>query len=147
MWDVNNMFTHDGAGGLVQALTGDAFSTNIIDLDVANRNIAAGKKGVYLVIISTIAFNTLTSLEIILETDTESTFSTALKQVETKHYALADLTAGQILWNQRLNVALYQRWLRLKFNVVGSNPSTGSLQGGFTDGPESAEAQLDQVAL
>lgn len=141
------MFTHDGAGSLVQAITGDTASTNAIDLDVANRNIAAGKKGVHLVVIVTETFDNLTTLEILLQTDTDSSFTTAKRDVEKREFALGKLTAGAILINQRLNVALYQRWMRLYFNVIDSSPSAGKIQAGFTDGPESAETSIDQINL
>lgn len=147
MWDVNNMFTHDGSGGLVQAITADAASTNIIDLDVEGLNIAAGKKGIYLVVVVIEEFNNLGSLELLVQTDTNDNFATNLKEIWKREFALADLTVGQLLFNQRLPVEIYQRYIRLFFKVVGSNPDTGKVQGGFTDGPESAQAQLDQVTL
>lgn len=147
MWDILNLFTHDGSGGLSQAITADAATTNVMDLGAANLNIAGGKKGIYLVAIVTETFTNLTSLEILLQTDTDSTFATALKEVEKREFALATLVAGTILINQRLNVALYQRWMRGYFNVVGSTPDAGEIIMGFTDGPESAGPQLDQVTL
>lgn len=145
MWDVNNMFTHDGSGGLVQTITDTAASTNPIDLGAAGKNIAAGKKGIYLVAIATEAFATLTSLEILLETSSAENFETNKLQVDMRHYLRATMTAGQILWNQRLSVELYQRYLRLYFNVIGTTASAGKIIAGLTDGPESAQTQLDQV--
>lgn len=141
------MFTHDGSGGLTQTITDTIASTNIIDLAKAGKNIAAGKKGIYLIIIATEVFATLTSLEILLETSSAEDFGTNKLQVEMRHYLRQTMTAGQILWNQRLNVALYQRYLRLYFAVVGTTASTGKLIAGLTDGPESAQAQIDQLNL
>lgn len=147
MWDVNNMFTHDGSGGLVQTITDSAASTNVLDLAKAGKNIAAGKKGVYLVGIATEAFATLTSLEILLRTATDEAMTSDVKEVEMKHFLRATLSAGQIFWNQRLNVALYQRYMDVYFAVVGTTASTGKIQMGFCDGPESAQTQIDQVNL
>lgn len=128
-----------------QAITGDAASANLIDLDVANLNIAAGRP-LYLVVKVGSAFVTLTSLEIALETDTAVGFATAKKQVMINNVALASLTAGAVVVNQALPVQKYQRYMRVYFNVVGSNPGSGSTICAYlTDSPEEAMSQLDLV--
>jgi hypothetical protein len=145
MYDVNNCFTHDGAGGLVQALTGDAASTNYIDLDAAGLNIAGGKP-IYLVCRVVSAFVTLTTLEILLENDEDSGFATSLIQVLMWRYTLAQLTAGALIINQALPVVKYKQYMRLYFNVVGSDPGSGSsLIAGLVRGPEPAVDAIDQV--
>lgn len=143
MFDINNVFTHDGSGGLVQAVSGDAASTNLIDLNVANLNIAGGKKGTYLIVKSTVAAQTMTSLEIALETDTDSGFATAKKQVGIWNIVAATMTAGATLINQVLPVQKYQRYIRLYFNVI--NSGTVTIFAALSDGPEAAVNQIDLV--
>ncbi len=151
MFDIRTCYTYAYSAGteadFAQSLTGDAASTNLIDHGAANINLGGGKKSPYILIKALAAFNTLTSLEILLETDTDSGFATAKKQVQKWEFALASLTAGALLVCQALPAMKSQRYSRLTFNVVGSNPSTGSIIAALVDGPEAAAAELDQVSL
>jgi len=152
MFDINNHFTYAYSAGteadFEQALTGDAASTNALDLKKAAINIAAGKRPIYLIVKAgnTADFNTLTSLEIQLCTGTSIDKSTGKKVIQKWRYALAGLTAGTLLVNQALPVALYQRYLYLYFNVLGSDPSAGGIKAYLSDSPESAETDVDQTA-
>lgn len=145
MFDNKNIFTIQTDGTITQDITGDADSTSHIDFDKANIQITSGKA--WLIVKSIAAFNTLTSLEIILETDTDNGFATALKQILTFHFALAQLVAGATLISIPLPAGIYQQFMQMSFNVVGSNPSTGSLLAAISDGPEPAVANPDNVAL
>lgn len=144
MFNIKNCFTQNGAGGLTQDITGDAASSQIIDWDVAGISVV-GSKGPFLVCYSTAAFDNLTSLEIRLESDSDSGFATTIKHLQTWDIALASLTAGALLINQMLPNWDYQRYSRLYFNVIGSNPSVGTLFAALTDGPEPAQTDLDLV--
>lgn len=147
MFDALNCFTLQTDGTLVQAFTGDAVGTNIINLDVAGISIVNPSVGPYLIIKVIAAFVTLTSLEIKLETATDAS-ETGLKQVQKWEFAVADMTAGKILVNQMLPVFDYQQFLQLDFNVVGSNPGSGStIFACLADGPEPPPTDLDQVTL
>lgn len=145
MLDNKNILTIQTDGTITQAITGDADSTSHIDWDKANIQITSGKA--WLLVKSIAAFNTLTSLEIIIETDTDNGFATALKQILAFHFALAQLTAGATLINIPLPAGIYQQFMQASFNVVGSNPSTGSLLVAITDGPEPAVANPDNITL
>ncbi len=145
MLDNKNILTIQTDGTITQDITGDAASTSHIDFDKANIQITSGKA--WLIVKSIAAFNTLTSLEILLETDVDNGFATSLKQILAFHFALASLTAGATLINIPLPAGIYQQFMRMTFNVVGSNPSTGSLLAAISDGPEPAVANLDNVNL
>ena len=152
MIDVRNCFTYAYSAGtfadFAQALTADAASTNVIDFS-ANAKVTAGMtKPPWLVVRVVAAFVTLTSLEIALETDTDSGFATVLKEIMTWHFALGKMTAGALLINQPFGHWKIQRWIRLYFNVVGSNPGSGSsLIAYIADGPEPAEVAVDEITL
>lgn len=145
-FDINSCFTHDGAGAIVQTITGDAASTNIIDLNAAGVNPGGGGRTVYLVLRVVTAFVTLTTLEILLENDEDSGFATSLIQVGMWRFALSQMTAGALLINQALPSWKYKQWMRLYFNVIGSDPGSGStLFGALCSGPEPAEDAIDCV--
>lgn len=108
-----------------QAVTGDAASTSHIDLG-SDRNIGAGTQLWFLAWLDE-AFNTLTSLDIKLQSDTDAGFATALKTHITQNFLLAELTpAGQRLVASPLPLGI-QRYVRAYYEVNGSNPSTGKL--------------------
>jgi hypothetical protein len=142
MYDINNVFTHQGDGTLVQAVTADAASTNLIDLDAAGVNVGGAKKGLYIVIKSTVAFLTTVSIEIQLQTDSDSGFATTLKEIQAWRFLLAQMTAGALLVNQALPVWSYQRYLRLYFNVF-TDATAGSFFAALSDSPEAHQTDLD----
>jgi len=145
MHDNKNSFSVQSDGTDAQTFTGDSVSTNQIDFDKANIELTSGK--LWLVVKSIAAFDALTSLEILLETDTDSGFATALKQILAFHFALASLSAGSLLINIPLPAGIYQQFMRLKFNVVGSDNTVGSIYAVLAAGPEPAEPNLDNVNL
>ena len=146
-FDIKNCFTANlSTNVLPQTFTGDSDSTNSLDLDKAGIAIAGGK-GQYLIIKSIAAFDALTSLEIILESSDVTGFGSGTKDVFAINIALADLSAGALLVNQQIPVQKYQQFMQLKFNVVGSDNTVGSILAYLQDHPEPAETQLDTVAL
>lgn len=129
-----------------QAITGDAPSTNVIDFGVRQTpphegapltpDVGIGSKTCLLIQV-TEDFNNLTSLEIICEKDTVSDFSSA-ETIWSETILAADLTAGaRALW-EHISKRTDQQFLRLRYNVNGTNPSTGKIMAGITMGNQNA---------
>jgi len=121
-----------------QAITANAPSTNVVDLGntgtpYGGRKLVAdfgkGKK-IPLFVFVTANFNTLTSLTVILETDSVENFATP-KEVASKTYLLAELTAGKELsFPDSLLEGTDERYVRLRYVVTGTNPTTGAITAG-----------------
>jgi hypothetical protein len=139
MIDRLNCFT-ESSGTWAQTVTADAASTNYIDLDAAGLNIAAGRP-IYLILKVGTVFATTVSIEVVLQTDSDSAFATTLKEISMWRFLLAQMTAGALLINEAIPVALYQRYLRLYFNVF-TNATTGTFIAYLSDAPESAQTDL-----
>lgn len=124
-----------------QAIVATAASTNTIDNGAAgtaygaqaaqSRDIGPGEPvPVILQVVET--FNNLTSLQIDLETDDNSGFSSA-KVLASETLLLADLVAGKqvsMLYMPQ-NV---ERYVRVNYTVVGTAPTTGKVTAGVTGG-------------
>ena len=133
IFDITNLFCED------QAITGDAASTNIIDLGATGTPFGASAalvrdlgKGCHvpLSINVTETFNTLTSLTIALQVDDNSSFSSP-KTVASKNYLLAELTAGkQLSFPDYIPEGANERYMRLHFDVTGTDPTTGKFTAG-----------------
>lgn len=125
-----------------QAITGTANSTNYIDLGTPgtpyggaaafNRDIGKGTR-IPLLVQVTEDFNTLTSLDIILQTDDDSAFGSA-KTVFSKNVVLADLLAGYQVPFDYVPKTVDERYFRMRYVVNGSNPSTGKITAGIVMG-------------
>jgi len=124
-----------------QAITGDAASTNYIDLGATGtpplgnqlvRDIGKGQP-VHLEAIVTEAFNTLTSLDIQVQVDDNTSFSSA-KTVLTINVPLASLVVGYTIPIQFLPNGVDERYLRLFYNVNGTDPTTGQIYAGISMG-------------
>ncbi len=148
MFSINNVFTYTFSAGtdadMFQTITADEASDNIIDLDKANIRLGAGKPMWVIARIGSVDWATIVSLEIILQTDTDTTFSTALKIYKLGRFALADMVAGALLLNTPLPHMKYQRYMRIFFNVFTSN-TAGTIMVALADGPEEAALQIDMV--
>ncbi len=146
--DVRNTFTYAYSDGLAtdwdQAVTVDVASTNILDLDVAGIRIAGGGHPPWLIVKVKVAFLSIVSINIRLQTDSDDGFATTLRDIFQARFALAQLTAGALLINQALPHLDYQRYLRLYFDVFTS-ATAGTLIGYLSDGPEPAVSDVDQV--
>ena len=116
--DYEGLFSDD------QAITGDAPSTNLIDLQVA-RGIGTGNP-VKIRVSVTAAFNNLTSLEILFQTDDSAAFSSA-KEVGSSGDILAAALVAGAYFDFYVPAAQTERFLRLSYDVTGTNPSTGKL--------------------
>lgn len=114
-----------------QAITGDAASTNTIDLGTA-RDIGEGQP-LYMVFTVTEAFNNLTSilLEVITSASADLSTPTIRSMVSVN---LAGLTVGAqfTVVIPPLVGSLGQRYLGAYYDVTGTNPSTGKVTADIT---------------
>ena len=125
-----------------QAITATALSTNQIDLGVAgtpfdaiaplNRDIGKGYP-VPVLIQVTEDFNNLTSLTVTIETDDDSAFGSPSVLI-TETIALADLVAGKYTNTIVLPTGIDERYLAVRYTVVGTAPSTGRITASITGG-------------
>lgn len=125
-----------------QAITATAASTNAIDLGAPgtqygasvalSRDIGKGEP-IPLLIQVTEAFNTLTSLKIDIELDSTTTF-TPDKTITLGTFLLADLVAGFKVPFQFVPDGVNYRYMRLKYTVAGTDPTTGKITAGIVAG-------------
>jgi len=123
-----------------QAITGDADSTNVIDLGVPgtpygaaaalNRDIGKGAKIPLLVQVTSV-FNTLTSLNINLSTGSTTALGTT---IATQNILLADLVAGKQINLDFLPNGIVERYLGIEYDVVGTDPTLGNITAGIVMG-------------
>lgn len=119
-----------------QAITADAASTNIVDLGAAGtapghaaavrRDIGIGTN-IPIAFHITEAFNTLTSLTVSLQVDNDAAFGSP-KTIASTTIAAADLTLGaRPQWPAEVPEGTDEQYVRLYYDVNGSNPSTGKI--------------------
>lgn len=143
--DVNSIFSGaiaaDGSR-TAQAVTATALSTNVIDLRnsglLALKNEGIVGQNVYLNVDVIAAFNTLTSLTITLETDSTSNLATS----PTVHLTFSVLLAALAAGTKVVQVALpilpnYERYMGVRYTVVGSNPTLGTVMAYLSLDPQS----------
>lgn len=122
-----------------QAITADAASTNVIDLGPIGpgivRDVGKGKK-IPLVIQVVEAFNTLTSIEVKVEVDDNSAFSSPKVVASTGAILLADLTAGKRFSIDVIPRGTNERFLRLNYDVTGTAPTLGKITAGVVMGDD-----------
>ena len=132
--DSQNMFSD------AQAITATAASTNSIDLGATGtvigasaalvRDIGKGKPLPLLVQVVE-AFNNLTSLQVEIQVDDNSSFSSP-RTVDTQTIALAGLTLGAKFDGMRfVPPGTNERYVRLNYTVVGTAPTAGKITAGF----------------
>jgi hypothetical protein len=120
--DSTNLFSDD------QAITGDAASTNVIDLG-ADFDLGKGEP-VKLLIQVTEDFDNLTSLNAKIQTDDNSAFSSPTDLAESGDIALASLKVGYVFsinFMPRGN----QRYIRVYYDVTGTAPTAGKITAGI----------------
>lgn len=112
-----------------QAITATSASTNIIDL--GKREISFGTP-VPLMIMVMEDFNNLTSLKVAVETSETADMASAI-ELASATVVLADLKTGKII---PLNFmpAGNKGFVRLKYTVSGTAPTTGKISAHITDG-------------
>jgi hypothetical protein len=137
LFDKTNMFCED------QAITADAASTDTIDLGATGtpfgasaalvRDIGKGSD-LPLSILITETFNNLTSLNVAIQVDDNTGFSSA-KTVGNATYLAAQLVAGaQLPAPDFIPEGTNERYMRLYFDVTGTAPSTGKITAGVVAG-------------
>ena len=139
IFDLETMFCEG------QAVTADAGSTNYIDLGATGtpfgsdtaltRDIGKGCS-VPLSITVVEAFNNATSVAVSLQVDDNTSFSSA-KTVASKTYLLAELAGGQLAFPDYVPEGADERYMRLFFDVTGTEPTTGKFTGGIVAGRHS----------
>ena len=123
-----------------QAITVTAASTILIDLgstgtpygssSAITRDVGKGED-VPLVCTVTESFNNLTSIIITIETDDNASFSSATTVWTSPTYTLAQLATGaKYLLPDRLPVGVNERYVRLKYTLAGTAPTTGKITAG-----------------
>jgi len=127
-----------------QAVTATAPSTNVIDLGQTGTVFGAATaitrdvgKGATVPIAIRIAenFNNLTSVTVTVETDDNSGFSSPTTVFSSPAYALADLQAGaRHLLPDALPIGTAERYVRLKYTLAGTAPTTGKITAGIAAG-------------
>jgi hypothetical protein len=147
MIDVKTCFTYAYSAGtsadFYQTVTAAAASTNIIDLDNAGTMIVSSK-GPWLCARVGAAFVTCVSINIALETDSDSGFATTNRIVSQWRIVLANLAAGALVINQQLPVFDYQRYLRAYFTPF-TDATLGTIAIWLSDGPETAVTDFGQT--
>lgn len=122
-----------------QAITGDAASTDFVDLGATGtvmfasspliRDIGRGAC-VPLLIQVVETFNTLTSLQVNIECDDNSAFSSS-KIVLSASLQLASLVAGRTLTMLAIPPGVNERYMRIYYDVTGTNPTLGKITAGI----------------
>lgn len=120
-----------------QAITATAASTNQIDLGAAGtaygaaspvrRDIGDGTN-IPIIVEITQAFNNLTSLQVSLEVDDDVAFGSPTTVATGPAIPLASLTLGAVInWPARVPLGTNERFMRLKYTVVGTAPTLGKV--------------------
>lgn len=136
--DAQTLFTGTAASP-AQTITATAASTNIYDNGAYQGTVTSGGVDIgpgnplYIFGVVTAAFDNLTSLDVAVQTATDSAFTTPIT-ISTKNYLLAKLTAGAGLAISPLaGITGSKRFLRLYFTVNGTAPDTGAIEAGIVD--------------
>ena len=127
-----------------QAITATAASTNIVDLGAPGTIYGAATaivrdigRGADIPLKCTVVetFNNLTSLTITIETDDNAGFSSPNTVFTSPTYALADLAIGaRNLLPESVPIGTNERYVRLKYTLVGTAPTLGKITAGVTAG-------------
>lgn len=131
-----------------QAITADAGSTNTIDLKAPGtpygyaaaltRDIGIGEP-VPLLVTVTEAFNTLTSLTVSIQVDDNEAFSSAKTVASSGPIPLASLVLGyQFKFPHAIPEGTDERYIRLYYDVTGTNPTLGKIFAGVVGGRQTA---------
>lgn len=129
-----------------QAVIATAISENVIDTGIRGTPYGAAAalhgdigKGnlIYFLAQVTTAFNTLTSLEITLETSDNADLSSSTVLWSSGDIVLASLVVGYTIPIQVLPEGVTGRYLGLRYAVTGTDPTLGKIMAGITLGNQS----------
>lgn len=123
-----------------QPITADTASTNTIDLGATGtaygaaaalvRDIGKGLD-VPLLVTVTETFNNLTSMNILIQVDDNTAFSSPTTVYRSPEYLLADLVMGKrYLLPDNFPVDTNERYVRLFYDITGTAPTTGKITAG-----------------
>ena len=112
-----------------QAITATATSTNILDMG-KDREIAFGNPVPLLIVIKE-AFNNLTSLQVAVETSASEDFSSSV-ELASSTVLLANLKKGALI-PLCFMPSGNKGYVRLKYTVTGTAPTTGKVSAFLTD--------------
>ncbi|WP_020591233.1 Bbp16 family capsid cement protein [Kiloniella laminariae] len=128
-----------------QAVTATAASTNILDLGTTGTVVGASAAltsdpgngtAVPINVQVTQNFNNLTNLKIAIEVDDNTGFSSA-REILAQTIPLAELKAGKQTSFHILPKGLNERYMRLRYTVTGTNPSSGKISAAIVAGVQS----------
>jgi len=132
-----------------QAITADAASTNVIDLGATGtpfggtaviRDIGIGKE-MELSVIVTQTFTNLTTMNIKVQTDDNSSFSSATTVYQSGEIPLATLVAGyQFKCPYSFGRGVNERYVRLYYDITGTAPDAGKITAGVVSARQSSAA-------
>ena len=123
-----------------QAITATAVSTNVIDTGVRGTpyDAAAALDGdlgpgnaIPLLVQATETFDLLTTLKISVETGSTTALGT---EILSQTVALADLVAGKQVNFDKVPNGTVERYLGMRYTVVGTNPTAGKITAGISMG-------------
>lgn len=125
-----------------QAVTATAISENVIDLGVAGTPYGAQAaldqdvgKGTPIPVLVQVTedFNNATSVEVEIVSSANADLSAGTTLV-SQTILLADLVAGRQMYNQVVPNGADERYLGLRYTVVGTAPTAGTFTAGITMG-------------
>lgn len=128
-----------------QAITADAASTDIVDLGATGTVYGAASalvrdvgKSIEIPLNCQVveAFNNLTDLRVIVQTDDNAGFASPKNVMEVSRL-LADLKAGQNFTVQ-VPAGTAERYLRLYYDITGTAPTLGKITAGVVAGLQTA---------
>jgi hypothetical protein len=133
-----------------QAVTASAASTNVIDLRAAGipygNDVAVSRDlGIFdipLRIQVVTAFATATSIKVAVQTDDNSSFSSAATVLETEAIPIATLVAGYQFNIDKFPLKTSERYVRLYYTVAGSDATAGAITAGVVAANEQNLAVL-----
>lgn len=139
IFDISTLFSD------AQAITADAASTNIIDLGATGRVYGAaavltrdvGKGSDIPIHIQVVeAFNTLTSLRVVVQSSSVEGFGSDVQDEIEQTIPLAGLTLGRTIAITCVPPGTDRRYLRIYYDVVGTNPTLGKITAGVVMGSQ-----------
>jgi hypothetical protein len=126
-----------------QAVTASAASTDYIDFGAQGTvagpaggnpptpHYKAGRRGRLVARVSEADFATLDSLQVSVEVDDNTGFSSARTVLAGEDIALSSLVKGAVLLDVQIPQTVNERYLRLYYTVTGSNATAGKVTAGI----------------
>lgn len=121
-----------------QAITASAVSTDIYDTHGGNSGALgsglAGKSNLYAyVTVGAADFATLTSLQVVLQTDNDVAFGSPTVLSEGAVVAVAALLSGAVLFRLELGAQPLERYVRFSYVVAGDDATAGTVNAQFVE--------------